>query len=387
MVQTKTGVIPPEAIYFDTNVLLELPNWNPKPDFVKLINLSRRTATPCYAPEIVLKEFINRKVIKALELANNIENKTDSLSKLLVLDELKADLPQDIENRIKGYAEKYFEAVGISVIGTPNNIPLDLLVDMASKKEPPFGETGQKEKKSDKGFKDTMILFTIIEHMKKESYSDSIFVSRDKIFSEKAISERLQSEKLNLLIQNGFKEAQEYIVSQLIKVGQEIEEKEISEITNYLNENFKIISDYIIENSEVSEDYLLGRGFYENEEYEGFFGNINKVLSVIPKSIVSVSKDYASEQKDPDSILILFSVSTEFLVLLEQYGFGLLLNRGPKFHLSEIIESGEAGKRIEKGKATVEVEKTILRNFTVNAKIHIKDNTFKGLEFLNSYPS
>ena len=74
-----------KAFYFDTNVLLQLPNWKPTPDFVNLINLSQKIKKPCYIPEVVLKEFINRKVRNAFELANTIERATDNLKKLLVM--------------------------------------------------------------------------------------------------------------------------------------------------------------------------------------------------------------------------------------------------------------------------------------------------------------
>ena len=99
--------------------------------------------------------------------------------------------------------------MGIEVIETPKNISIRQLVTMAAFKIRPF------EDKREKGFRDTVILYTILEDAKKRNIKDCLFITEDKIFAHEDVQQIIKKYRVNIDIADSLETATVLIKSVL----------------------------------------------------------------------------------------------------------------------------------------------------------------------------
>lgn len=362
----QTQYVLPEAVYFDTNVLRQVSKGVSNVEFIELRKHLDLIKASLFVPDVVVKEWIQQRVEEVLEQIQNLRKGFRKLGHLLNREPGKYEEPKGFDVTLDAEMRQYLDSAGIKPVPTPRNIPVETLIGMAVKKVAPFERGGEK------GFRDTIILFTIIEHMKGSGYTNAILLSADKIFTEDVVTNRLKNEGLNVLVAKNLADANgqvEKLIDEAIKF---ITEEEEQAIKSFLVKHSTQIFDYVLKNAGVSEQFLSERG--------GFFGldHIESVLAVRPKEISKVSLGH-TVRKEPfpkDVQPITISVSTEFDLLVREYALQWFFNP-PKFPISE-PESFQK-TRFQSPTPSLK-QKTVTREITVEATIQKTDGNYSNLQ-------
>lgn len=364
----------PEAVYFDTNVLRQLSSGVSNVDFIELRKQLDLISVGLFAPDVVVKEWIQHRTVEVADEIENIKKASRKLGRLLSQEPLKYEEPKDFETNLESEMKKYLDSIGIKLAPTPKNIEIEMLIEMAVKKEAPFEKPAEEKGFAEKGFRDAIILFTIIEHMKNNKFRNAILLSADRIFTKEGVTTRLKNDGLNVLVAGNLADANGQMKKLINTAIKSITEEEEQAIKSFLVEHSNQIFDYVLKNAEVSERFLSERG--------GMFGldRIESVLNVRPKEISKVSLGH-TVRKEPlpkDVQPITISVSTEFDLLVREYGLSWFFNK-PKFLLS----TPEDFQKVKFQSPTPSVEqKAVTREITVEATILKTADSYSNLQLL-----
>jgi predicted nucleic acid-binding protein len=356
-----------EAVYFDTNILKKLLLGNEGVDFVELRTVSKSMRANFFIPEISFKEWVELHKNETDILINQIKRTYPQLQRNLQIEPLKFELPKVSEAIVQSAMEKYINEAEIKVIQTPQNIQIKNLIEMSIRHIAPFAE-------KDKGFKDTLILSTIIEHMINSGFKTAIFLTEDKIFEHQDVLKRLEDMKLQISIVKSVKDAKDLIKKQVTETFKAMIEKEKQEILTFLKTKEKEIFDYIVNNTEVSEFFIKG-GFLDKNKING---SIEKISAIRPKEISRVIHGmFSTKEKPPEEGAepITFSVSVEFDLIVKQYSRYAVV--GPRFSIS----TPEDFERV-KHEVTLPdiIERTVIRDITADAWLYKENNKYSNLK-------
>lgn len=174
-------------IYYDSMNMIELN------DIIDQVNI--------FIPEIVLLELSSHtldRINDRIDQLNEICSEFEHISGINIEGHDSFDSKTHID-RIKDFALR-----NVNYIDIPEDWStlFDKVLEMALYKVPPF-EKGKG--KSDKGFKDAIILLSLVEFAKEEDYTDFVIFSNDKAFkkNETILKEFFNGEtNKNLEIQN-----------------------------------------------------------------------------------------------------------------------------------------------------------------------------------------
>jgi len=330
-----------------------------------------------YAPDVVVKELIQYQVEEVTDEMENMKKASQKLGHLLGQEPAKYEELKDFETNLENDKKKYLDSIGMKLVPTPKNIQIEMLIEMAVKKEAPFKKRGEDKAFPKEGFRDTIILFTIIEHMKDNQFRNAVLLSADSIFTKDAVTTRLKNDGLNLLVAKDLAEANGIMKKLINNALKSIVEEEKQTIKAFLVEHSNQIFDYVLKNAQVSESFL--------REFGGWsvMGSIEEVLTVRPKEIAEVSLGHTvSNETLPEGIEpITFSVSTEFDLLVREFGLSLLrFFNQPKFPLS--APENFPLTKLQYSPPGVE-QRTVTREITVEATILEINGNYSDLQLLS----
>jgi hypothetical protein len=367
----QTRYVLPEAVYLDTNVLRQVSHGESNVEFIELRKNLDLIRASLFVPDVVVKEWVQQRLEEVLEQIENLRKGFRNLGRLLNRGPEKYEEPKELESTLEREMTQYLDSIGMKLVPTPTNIQVDVLIEMAVKKVAPFEKKGEKGF-AEKGFRDTIILFTIMQHMKANAFKNAILLSADKIFTEDAVTTRFKNNGLNVLVSKNLAEANgqvEKLIDVQIKF---ITEEEEQAIKSFLVEHSNQIFDYVLKNAKVSELFLSGLGDFFSSDH------IESVLSVRPKGISKVSLGHTvrDEPYPKDIQPITISVSTEFDLLVREYGLPWFFNR-PEFPISE-PESFQK-TRFQSPTPSLK-QKAVTREITVEATIQKTDGNYSNLQ-------
>jgi hypothetical protein len=373
----------PDTIYLDTNMLMQLPYWSSNIDFIELRESAKSINCPILVPEVVAQELLQRRIETARDHYRALEVQCSSLGKLLKRDPIsyeKIDMP---EEKIILLTEDFLRHIGIQVVPTPENISIQELIDMAVKKEAPFQGLGEKGEKGDKGFKDTIILFTIIQHMKSCGLQHALFLTADNIFTDKHVIERITRESLHLEIEKNFKDGNNYLRSNLDALVRQHLEEESSRLIDFLDGKFMEICDFIVGNVSISEQFIKPTGLLAafTQDHSLDCVSIKKIIDINPSRISNAYPGLLREDelKIEGAESITFSVSLQIDLIIEEYDFGYASSLSKRFPISE-PEAYEAIRACQPSFQPKSREHTVYRDLTIDAHIYLKDGEYDRLK-------
>jgi len=273
------------VVIFDTNFLI---NNTGKIQEI-LIDLEKKQID-VYVPELVKEEYINIQLRKLVETYNKLEN-FDNLQKIIDLKyRKKEEAIKIIEDTYANLFEKSFEG---KLIKYNKEKMLERVLQRNKFKEPPFYNENNS---SDKGFKDTIILLTImgfISIYEEEAVfyyitSDNGFIKYKKDI-ENEINEKLKKtitiidgkdknkvyQELNILQEQ---ESNESNKEENIFAKQEIDIEEIREKINELMNTFTSIVDFDYYGNPQEEKRFEISNYINFEKTEKFLDNIDKII-------------------------------------------------------------------------------------------------------------
>lgn len=360
-----------EALYFDTNALRQLSHGIENVEFLNLRQVSEVIGLKFFAPEVAIMEWIRQKQKEANDSLIKMKTASKDISRLLSCDPIQYKEPDSVFDKLINIINNYIESAGIEVIPTPD-IPLKMVIEMAVNRKPPFEEKGEK------GFRDTIILFTILDHIRTNSISNAIIVSADAIFCHKDVIEYFTNEGKTVTIAKAISDAKELLQNQIDRVTNYYIEEKKNNIRSFLNAKFADIVEYILTNAEVSEYFLKGDLDGKTNDMLGI-SKIKRIIEVRPKEIVNIFPGFMiSKVRKEGAEPVTFSVSCEFELLVEGYGLELLFNR-PKVKLTEDIDFDQIPFNYPRPR---EFNRTITREITIEALISIEQAHYTDLSLI-----
>lgn len=359
----------PQAVYFDTTALWRFPDGVSNVDFIELRDIAKKIGAGLFVPEIVVEELINQQEMVISEEIGKLKDASEKLGNLLNREPLKYEEPKEIERTINKTIRDGLDSAGIKIIPTLSNVQLETLINMAVKKEAPF-------QKGDKGFKDTIILFTIIEHLKSNQLSNAILVSNDHVFTHKDVINRFRDNELLVIVKKNITEAKDQIKTQIdTAVRRWLEEKK-QKIKSFLNTKKDEIFNYIRENAKISKFFLE---FSLRDKNLPEVMEILKILDFHPKEISSVYPSLILSEETPKEGVeyATFSVSVDFELQVEQFSRQRLL--GPVVPLATPIDF----EKTEWEPPPLDIrQKTVTKDITVEARIYKENEHYSNIDII-----
>lgn len=162
------------AVYFETSILWGAARRTDDPSLQNLTGLTRNLGIPLFTTSLVVDELAEGMKRELLDVKAQLEAALDAFVRRRVapptvswdtpFDRTIAELPTVVRANVGSY--------GLVVL--PNRtIDQERLLRMAVRKEPPF------EEKREKGFRDTVILLTILGHATDEHRGSILIASND----------------------------------------------------------------------------------------------------------------------------------------------------------------------------------------------------------------
>lgn len=149
----------------------------------------------CYISDVSVKEVSYINAIEKLDIIENIQSKISYYEKLGIVFNKNNE---KMKNQIISMTSSYLENIFKKKIVPYNSHDLDILMSRAFNKIPPFG-------KSDKGFKDSVIILDLINFIKLNDVKQLYLVTNDSDFiNNNKIEEEIKTEtKCNFKIIDG----------------------------------------------------------------------------------------------------------------------------------------------------------------------------------------
>ena len=223
------------------------------------------------------------------------------------------------------------------------------------------------EEKGEKGFRDTVILLTILEEMKVKRFKQALFITKDQIFEHDDVKKLVQKYNVNIQVINSFDQTTEYINKLLDIEVKNFIDSENKKLLDFLNGHFETIANFIIENATVSEDFITKGGIFS--QHTEVFGKIKSVLEFKPLSITSAFdeppglRENIKLPKDIKAIIISVKVKLKFI-----YAPTLLWNR-PMVKIQDLGNFEEAVNTVPSRYYGDPIEKEIDRYVSVSALV------------------
>lgn len=221
-------------VFFDTNAIrnTDFNTFFGSQD--KLKDLQKTQKVEILIPEIVMEEIISQ---KKREYNRDLDSiKSNKLYKLFS-EKLNEIIIFNIEDKIKELKEN--PDLEYKIVNLKNKDILDDLIKLVINNEAPF------EEKSDKGFKDAIIYFTIKQYIEDYKGNDKILCCTQ----DKRLKEAL--EKLGVEIKDNIDDIKtvisgKYHTDEFIKLLNDSLKRQLDDsLKIYLNDNFKISKDNI----------------------------------------------------------------------------------------------------------------------------------------------
>jgi hypothetical protein len=174
----------PQKVFLESTALFQLGSKLEKPEFAKLRELREYLKFDLLVSEVSWAEYIRQRADKIDELMASIKSIGARLGEwnqdphnidttLVQLREFRKDLA--------GQYEKKAAEVGVQLLPVPD-VDARRLFRMSIERIPPFEQS--KDDKSEKGFRDALIMFTILTHIKKRPNDYSLVVTNDVLLAE-----------------------------------------------------------------------------------------------------------------------------------------------------------------------------------------------------------
>lgn len=291
------------AVYLDTSIIRQLQDLS-SAELIQLKKLCGELGIKMFIPKVALDEFVSVRKQGILGQIDRIENQ---LTNMAVFAGSKPSISWPGNSKLSPEKiEKYFKEkvteLGLKVVQTPTpKISLDLLLDMSIKKIRPFEEKGEK------GFRDTIILFTVLEKAKELGKGLHLLIVNDAVFQHNDIYVRARSENVDLLVLSPISDTITEINKYLKTARRKYYEKEEDILKEFLNQHKQEIMTYIREQGTFSPYFLAGN--------ESLGSNIKKIKEIDFIKFVKITPGFLPQRTTRGKVKISFTIGLKFLLV------------------------------------------------------------------------
>ncbi len=139
-------------------------------------------------PYIVFGELLSQKVFRCEQFLEKATSNIRQIAKLTDSDLLTPPTIQELRNRLEKRFGDWMADLGAVVVHVPKDIDWPALIENAVWRRPPFSPRTESEPSIEKGFKDALILETLLAFQKDAQDREIVFVCADALLSESATS-------------------------------------------------------------------------------------------------------------------------------------------------------------------------------------------------------
>jgi hypothetical protein len=283
---------------------------------------------PLLVPELCVRELVQQRrneardaIRKANSLVSHVARYLDN-PPTLGWGKDEEQILADVEARV----HKYLSDNGLRVIPTPS-ILLDTLTDMAVRKIRPFEERGEK------GFRDSVILFTILEYAKTPPPGYHLLLSRDSVFEHEDVKARTGEAGIDLRVANSVADAFDHLKQFVTDTVKEWAEEKSQALRAFLLEHMGEIEGYVREKGEFTSGYLLS-----DDTFASLTTRIQAIESVELTNIVNAQPGKLPNDAVEGKVQVSFGAEVKFTLAVSI----LPPLTGPTFRVRREGESVEA---------------------------------------------
>lgn len=351
----------PNVVFLDTNILEGLSVGKSDESYLKLKNLCDELGTKIVISEVVWYEWASHHIERTKKWIGQVKTGITEVNKLLSIEIPMVGMPEDYIKMLIRTLKNRLENSGIKVAPTPKNISVGDLALKASLKIKPF------EKKGEKGFRDTVILKTIISYSKKHKFGKVFFITNDLIFEDEEVKKDIFNNGIDMSIYQNVPDAIKAINDTLDKKVKQAIDKRNEKRLSFVKLHESEVFDFLMKNAEISEDFLTKNGFLSAKTE--LYGRIEKVTSFKPVSITDVSEGYVSfkkeyiEEKEVEPVSISTSIDIEVI-----YSPMLLFNN-PKLKVDSLNNFREEIDKVNRNYYDNPIKTTIQKQISIEARL------------------
>lgn len=255
-------------------------------------------------------EFLRKRKVQTSDCINKIRQLRSSLEKLgQNPDELKAieERVIDLDKNLNGVFEKKLSDLQIRILPLAGH-DLEEFLHMAMENVPPFEESHEK------GFRDSLIMFSILEALKGHPTLNALVVSDDSLFAQGILSRQAEYGVAITVVQD-LGSAVACILTLVDEMLRECRRKEKEEAKELLLKYRSELERAVEKIREFSYFELLG--------YTPDLGNVERIVSFKFLDVASATW----KTKTEESATILFGLNCILTVLAGPGGLGFLDTR------------------------------------------------------------
>lgn len=152
-------------------------------------------------PRIVVDELLSQKLFQSEKFLEKAVSNLRQIAKLTNSELLELPTINELRQKLKQRFDDWIGALYAVVVDVPKDIDWPALIDNAVWRRPPFSPRTEAEQNSEKGFKDALILETLLAFQKDAQDREIVFVCADALLSESA-TERLSNQSRFLVVQS-----------------------------------------------------------------------------------------------------------------------------------------------------------------------------------------
>lgn len=268
----------PQAIYFDANILRGIPISLESAEIITLCELAQRFDFRLFVPELAANEYfkyiqnhVGTQVTKYQEAAKylgNLVNRDNQTNIRLNNSELNT---KAIDQQ-----KKKLNKLGIQIIPSPR---LDILQTCKKFFDEPLVYNGKE------GFKDVVIIESVLGHAVSENLNRIVFVSKDSAFKQSGIIKHFSDSGIELRVASDGREYSEVLSCLVQNIKDKIKQSRLELLTNkqilakdFLNSNKDKIQSFISKNAKVDRSLWTPKSILRKA-----LGEYNDQLPVLSK--------------------------------------------------------------------------------------------------------
>ena len=170
------------ALFLDTNCLYTPRDHEIVDPTVAdlLLDLHLKVDLQIVISKIVIEELLLKKLPKCQTVLSEAKRRLRDVQ-VLMENEYQISLPtkEELELKVRTRIDEWLRRLKIRVLDIPDEINWKAIVWKAVNREPPFSPASDTKNSNEKGFKDAVILETLLDLYRKETEREVIFVCED----------------------------------------------------------------------------------------------------------------------------------------------------------------------------------------------------------------
>lgn len=313
------------TIYLDTNVLYSMNS--PHSAFRDVLMVAAERGIPVCAPEVAVKEVVAVASRDADAYWKKMTTAAAKLAQLLGSSPLPIERKRALIGDVGKHQQELLRSLAVNQAATPTDLDINDLIDQAVQHVTPFRE-------GDKGFRDAVLLETIVAHMQEQEFRCGMLLTKDSDFSQEGVNYRLRKLDIELVVARTAEDALSILDEELDAEAKKWVYQKERAIRAFLESRIEEVMGFVRDNIEVREDFFTGQGLYgalaQEEPSLPAGSSVEEVVACRPKRVVNVTYLPGASNTEGEEIVdaAWVDVLTEFDVRGTKLdGIGLLSSR------------------------------------------------------------